>query len=184
MGIRRSAWFRFGRARATALGAVCLLLLAAPARADIVSCWLSAEPEGTSVRIELSMTPSASGMVPMFCPPESVLRRIDGTGTSEYLSVDWSPGCAGPWSSGSTCCGSFIDECTPPGSLGYYFASGCGSGYLHGDTVDRGRDVCPEPEPEAGCGCATAGGGRRAVALALFGALLVVGLAAWRRDRA
>jgi hypothetical protein len=184
MGVRQPLRFCFGRARAAASGAFALAaLLAAPARADIVSCWLSAEPEGTSVRIELSMTPSASGMVPMLCPPESLLRRTDRTGTSEYLSVAWSPECAGPWSSGSTCCGSFVDECTPPGSLGYYLASGCGSGYRHDITVDRGREVCPEAEPEAGCGCSMAGGRGRAVALAVLCAMLVVGLVAWRRDR-
>lgn len=181
MMVRQSPRMLPGPPRATAPSLVPLLvLLASPARADVSECGWAAAVEGTSVRLKMGTTLSPSGHYGG-CPAATIVRRTDESGHVEEFSAEWSGDCTLP---PLECCGSFLDRCTPPGRLQYDTADSCApfSRWVNPHLqVERGTELCPEPE--AGCGCSTTGEGRRAVALAVLCAMLLVGLAAWRRAR-
>ncbi|MBI5487767.1 MAG: hypothetical protein HY905_10580 [Deltaproteobacteria bacterium] len=158
-----------------------LALFAPPAGADVVSCGLSGTVETTNVRLVLDMDPSSSGGY-LPCPDESVLQRTDDTGETREIPVRWITDC----SFGGHCCRYYVDECTPSGHLVYRLASACGSGGMVPERpaeVDRGAESCPAPPADAGCGCTAGGAPRRALELALFSSMLLVGRWALRRDR-
>ncbi|MBI5487566.1 MAG: hypothetical protein HY905_09550 [Deltaproteobacteria bacterium] len=181
MGLRRASG---SRAAAALLCGLAFGAAPSSARADVITCSLNAEAEGTDVRVELVMGRSASGYSG-YCPADRVLGRTDDTGSRESLAGEWGSGCTLDRLAGEDCCGYYLDRCTPPGHLVYELTSTCGNPGPYGaprtSVVNRGPDACPATD--AGCGCAASGAPLGWLALWLVGSMLLLGSWALRRDR-